>query len=174
MHNIGLLGEWLIKINQSKHYKTHSIRYNSSVFVIESTGFGPRWGPLAPAVWASVPVPKSVRRTAARAPTGARVHSSQSPLCSESVSELLRAEGGMAAPWSFFTSLPALVLLLCFSFGYTSPGNRRGNQERCGFKVNDEFAPFLGESPPLVLALLQAVAAASPLSLKDIPIWEAV
>lgn len=138
--------------------------------MIESTGFGPRCGPLAPAVWASVPVPKSVRRTAARSRTGARAYPSQSPLCSESVSELLRAEGGMAVPRSFFTSLLALVLLLCFSFGYTSPGNRRGNQERCGFKVNHEFAPFLGEFSPLVSALLQAVAAASSLSLKDIPV----
>ncbi|XP_041638927.1 interleukin-17 receptor D [Cheilinus undulatus] len=41
----------------------------------------------------------------------------------------------MAAPRSFFISLSALILVLYFSCGSTSPGNRRANQERCGYKV---------------------------------------
>lgn len=46
--------------------------------------------------------------------------------------ELFRPEGGMAAPRRLLT---ALFLLLCSPAGYSSSGNRRANQERCGFKV---------------------------------------
>nr|XP_054587200.1 interleukin-17 receptor D [Nothobranchius furzeri] len=41
----------------------------------------------------------------------------------------------MASPRSFFTSLCGLFLLFYFSFGSTSSGSRRSNQDRCGFKV---------------------------------------
>ncbi|XP_034725367.1 interleukin-17 receptor D [Etheostoma cragini] len=41
----------------------------------------------------------------------------------------------MAAPRSFFISLSGLFLVLCSCCGSTTPGSRRANQERCGFKV---------------------------------------
>uniref|UniRef100_A0A8C4DH96 Interleukin-17 receptor D n=1 Tax=Dicentrarchus labrax TaxID=13489 RepID=A0A8C4DH96_DICLA len=41
----------------------------------------------------------------------------------------------MAAPRSFFISLCGLFLVLYFSCGSTTSGNKRANQERCGFKV---------------------------------------
>ncbi|XP_041837425.1 interleukin-17 receptor D [Melanotaenia boesemani] len=41
----------------------------------------------------------------------------------------------MAAPRSFFISLCGLFLVLYFSYGSTTPGNRRANQDRCGYKV---------------------------------------
>lgn len=53
-------------------------------------------------------------------------------------SELLRPEGGMAAARSFLISLPGLLLILNFTCGSTTSGNRRANQERCGFKVKQQ------------------------------------
>ncbi|XP_027135526.1 interleukin-17 receptor D [Larimichthys crocea] len=41
----------------------------------------------------------------------------------------------MAAPRSFFISLCGLLLVLYFSCGSTTSGNKRANQERCGYKV---------------------------------------
>ncbi|XP_044205251.1 interleukin-17 receptor D isoform X1 [Thunnus albacares] len=41
----------------------------------------------------------------------------------------------MAAPRSFFTSLSGLFLIFYVSCGSTTSGNKRANQERCGFKV---------------------------------------
>ncbi|XP_035518287.1 interleukin-17 receptor D [Morone saxatilis] len=41
----------------------------------------------------------------------------------------------MAAPRSFLISLCGLFLVLYFSCGSTTSGNKRANQERCGFKV---------------------------------------
>ncbi|TMS19695.1 Interleukin-17 receptor D [Larimichthys crocea] len=41
----------------------------------------------------------------------------------------------MAAPRSFFISLCGLLLVLYFSSGSTTSGNKRANQERCGYKV---------------------------------------
>ncbi|XP_038553249.1 interleukin-17 receptor D [Micropterus salmoides] len=41
----------------------------------------------------------------------------------------------MAAPRSFFISLSCLFLVLYFSCGSTTSGNKRANQERCGYKV---------------------------------------
>ncbi|XP_020486384.2 interleukin-17 receptor D [Labrus bergylta] len=41
----------------------------------------------------------------------------------------------MAAPRSFLLSLSSLLMFLYFSCGSTTSGNKRANQERCGYKV---------------------------------------
>lgn len=58
-------------------------------------------------------------------------------------SELCRLEGGMASSRSFFISLSAPYLLLYFCCGVTISGNKRGNQDRCAFKVKHNSTLFL-------------------------------
>lgn len=139
--------------------------------MIESTGFRPRCGPLAAAVWASVPVPKSVRRTAARARTGARP-----PV---PVAALLRVRlrapqsgGRNGGPSQFFHLSPRFSPAPVFLVWIYKPGQQEGKPGAMRFQGKSRICTFSRRvSPPLVLALLQAVAAASSLSLFQFEKW---
>lgn len=135
--------------------------------MIESTGFGPRCGPLAPAVWASVPVPKSVRRTAARAHTYRRA---RPPV---PVAALLRVRlrapqsgGRNGGPSEFLHLSPRLSPAPVFLFWIYEPGQQEGKPGAMRLQGKSRICTVSRRvPPPLVLALLQAVAAASSLSL---------
>lgn len=78
-------------------------------------------------------------------------------------SELFRLEGGMASSRSFFISLSAVCVLLCFCGGTSTSVSKRANQDRCAFKVKHHHTAFV--FPKFVLFrqhFIQAVASSAP------------